>query len=111
MSRRRHPLIARGDVWDAAIPGVGIHPVVVATRDSAIDVLSSVVCALVTSSFHGHVAEVAIGRDEGLDHDSAVNCDNLFTLPKAVLTRRRGRLGPARARALDQALAIALGLG
>lgn len=83
----------------------------VATRDSAIEVISSVVCALVTGTFHGHVAEVPIGREEGLDHDSAVNCDNLFTLPKAVLTRRRGRLGAAEIRRFDQALAVALGLG
>ena len=107
---RRRGLIARGEVWDAQIPGVGAHPVVVATRDSAIGVLSSLVCALVTGTFHGHVAEVEVGPDEGLDRASAVNCDNLFTLPKAVLTRRRGRLGPAKVRRFDQALAVALGL-
>jgi mRNA-degrading endonuclease toxin of MazEF toxin-antitoxin module len=39
-----------------------------------------------------------------------VNCDNLFTLPKDVLARRRGRLGPATMTQLDRALIIALGL-
>jgi len=97
-------------VWDATIPGVGTHPVVVVTRDTAVPVLSSVVCVLVTSSFHGHVAEVGLGSDEGLDRECAANCDNVFTLPKEVLTRRRGRLGPARLAHLDQALVIALGL-
>jgi mRNA-degrading endonuclease toxin of MazEF toxin-antitoxin module len=82
--------------------------VVVATRETAIPVLSSVVCVLVTSTFHGHVAEVELGTDEGLAHESAGNCDNLFTLPKAVLTRRRGRLGPAKLIELDRALTIAL---
>lgn len=72
--------------------------------------LSSVVCVLVTSSFHDHVAEVEIGTREGLDRSSAANCDNVFTLPKSVLTRRRGRLGPVRLAELDQALTIALGL-
>ncbi len=72
--------------------------------------LSALVCALVTSTFHGHVAEVEIGPDEGLDHDSALNCDNLFTLPKAALTRRRGRLSIAKLQQLDRALIIALGL-
>ncbi|HSH61650.1 MAG TPA: type II toxin-antitoxin system PemK/MazF family toxin [Acidimicrobiales bacterium] len=110
MPRRQPDLIARGEVWEADIPGVGVHPVVVATRDSAIGVLSSLVCALVTSTFHGHVAEVEVGREEGLDHDSAVNCDNLFTLPKSMLTRRRGRLGSATVRRFDEALAVALGL-
>ncbi len=110
MPRNKRTLISRGDVWDATIPGVGTHPVVVVTRDTAVPVLSSIVCVLVTSTFHDHVAEVGLGPDEGLDRDCAANCDNVFTLPKAVLTRRRGRLGPARLDQLDQALTIALGL-
>lgn len=103
-------MIARGETWDAEIPGVGRHPVIVATRDTAIPVMTSVVCVLVTSRFHGHVAEVAVGPDEGLDHESAANCDDIFTLPKTVLTKRRGQLGPAKLRQFDVALAVALGL-
>jgi len=106
----RRALIRRGDICDAVIPGVGSHPVVVVTRDSAIPVLSSLVCALVTSSFRGHVAEIGIGDEEGLDRESAINCDYLFTLPIAVLGRPRGRLGPVKIRQLDNALAVALGL-
>lgn len=110
MPRTTRTLIQRGDLWNADIPGVGAHPVVVVTRDTAIPVLPSVVCVLITSSFHGHVAEVAIGREEGLDHDSAANCDNVFTLPVRLLTRRKGRLGAAKLAELDAALTIALGL-
>lgn len=111
MPGRARTLIARGEVWEADIPGVGRHPVVVASRDSAVPLLSSVVCVLVTSSFHGHVAEVGVGVAEGLDRPSAANCDNLFTLPRRVLVRRRGRLGSAKLQELDGALMIALGLG
>lgn len=110
MPRRQRALIARGDVWDAQVPGVGTHPVVVATRDSAIPLLGALVCVLVTSTFRGHVAEVELGPAEGLDHDCAANCDNVFTLPKEVLVRRRGRLGPGKAVQLDRALTVALGL-
>lgn len=110
MPRHRRALIRRGDVWDADVPGVGVHPVVVITRDTAIPILSSLVCVLVTSTFHHHVAEISLGAEEGLDHDCAANCDNVFTLPTRVLTRRRGRLGPARLSDLDLALTIALGL-
>ena len=87
-----------------------MHPVVVITRDTAIPMLRSLVCVLVTSTFHHHVAEVEVGPDEGLDHDCAANCDNLFTLPRAVLAHRRGELGPAKRQQLDAALMIALGL-
>lgn len=110
MPRRQQGLIRRGDIWDADIAGVGTPPVVVATRDTAIPVLTTLVCVLVTSSFHGHVAEVELGRDDGLDHDCAANCDNIFTLPKAVLVRRRGRLGASKLAQLDRALVISLGL-
>jgi mRNA-degrading endonuclease toxin of MazEF toxin-antitoxin module len=72
--------------------------------------VTALICVLVTSSFHGHVAEVAVGTEEGLARDSAVNCDNVFTLPKAVLTRRRGRLGPAKLARFDHALSVTLGL-
>jgi mRNA interferase MazF len=111
MPGRARTLIARGEVWEADIPGVGRHPVVVATRDSALPLLGSVVCVLVTSRFRGHVAEIELGPDEGLDHRSAANCDNLFTLPRRVLVRRRGRLGSAKLQELDGALMVALGLG
>ncbi|MEZ5176179.1 MAG: type II toxin-antitoxin system PemK/MazF family toxin [Acidimicrobiia bacterium] len=110
MPGRRRALIARGEVWDADIPGVGQHPVVVVTRDSAIPVLSSVVCVLVTSTFHGHVAEVELGADEGLGRPCAANCDNVFTLPRRVLSRRRGMLDRHKLSELDRALMVALGL-
>ncbi|MGH9054525.1 MAG: type II toxin-antitoxin system PemK/MazF family toxin [Acidimicrobiales bacterium] len=110
MPRRRRELIHRGDVWDATIRGAGRHPVVIASRQSAIPVLSNLVCVLVTSSFRGHVAEVALGPEEGLDRECAANCDNVFTLPTSALTRRRGHLGPPRLAAFDRALTVALGL-
>ena len=110
MPRPRRPLIQRGDVWDAAIPVVGNHPVVVVTRDRAIPLLTRLVCVLVTSTVHNHVAEVPLGQDEGLSRTCAANCDNVFTVPVSSLTRRRGRLGPARMAELDTALTIALGL-
>jgi mRNA interferase MazF len=103
-------LIARGEVWEADIRGVGRHPVVIAARDSALPLLGSVACILVTSRFHGHVAEVELGPEEGLDHRSAANGDNLFTLPRRALVRRQGRLGAARIQELDGALLVALGL-
>jgi mRNA interferase MazF len=102
-------VIARGDVCIADIPGVGRHPVVVVTRDTALPVLTSVVCVLVTTKVRRHVAEVEVGQDEGLEEEGAANCDNLFTLPKSTL-HRVGHLGPAKVHELNGALAIALGL-
>ena len=103
-------MIFRGEIWDAEIPGVGRHPVVIATRDTAIPLLTNLVCVLVTSKYRGHVAEVEIGPEEGLSRTSAINCDNIFTLPKTMLAKRRGALGPVALATFNSALEIALGL-
>ena len=99
----------RGDVYDANL-SVGSHPVVVVTRDSAIPVLRNVCVAVVTSTIRGAPTEVPVGRGEGLSRDSVVNCDDLVTTSKSVLSRRRGSLGPEATYRLDVALRIALGL-
>ena len=104
-------LIDRGDVFDAELPGLGVRPVVVVTRQAIISVLTSVTVAHVTSTIRGIPTEVEVGASDGLEYDCVVNCDNLNTIPKRRLNGRRGRLGPDRILALDQALALSLGLG
>jgi mRNA interferase MazF len=83
---------------------------VIVTRDTAIPVLNQVVVALVTGTVRGLPTEVPLGPEHGLARESVVNCDNLFTIPKQALGRRRGTLGPAETARLDEALRIALGL-
>jgi mRNA interferase MazF len=100
----------RGEVWDADVPGMGRHPVVIVTRDIAIPVLRSFVCVVVSSTRRNHVAEVELDDDEGLDHPSGANCDNLVTVKRSWFVRRRGSLGPAKLDQLDAALRLALDL-
>jgi mRNA interferase MazF len=83
---------------------------VILTRESAIPILSSVTVAAITSTVRDLPTEVAVGREHGLRRDSVVNCDNLFTIPKSTLARRRGELGPAELELLRRALVIALAL-
>ena len=100
----------RGDVHTIDWPGVGEHPSVIVTRDSAIPFLSNVTVVLVTSTVRGLRTEVPLGPGEGLQHESVANCDNVLTIRKDAVGARRGRLGPERVRQLDGALALALGL-
>jgi mRNA-degrading endonuclease toxin of MazEF toxin-antitoxin module len=102
-------VIARGDVWDADL-GVIVRPVVVATRQTAIPVVSRLNCVVVTSTLRGHVAEVELSRSHGLDEPSAANCDWLVNVAKDRLVRRRGSLDPVTLRRLNAALVIALGI-
>lgn len=103
-------LIDRGDVFDADIAQAGPHPVVVVSRQSAIPVRSNVTVVLVTSVVRGHRAEVPLGPEHGLEHESVANCDEIYTVRKDRLTRRRGSVGLQRIGAVEDALRLSLGL-
>jgi mRNA interferase MazF len=102
-------VIARGDVWDADLGGI-VRPVVVATRETAIPILTRLSCVVVTSTVRGHVAEVELTRSHGLHEPSVANCDWLVNIAKDRLVHRRGSLDPVTVRQLNAGLVIALGL-
>ena len=83
---------------------------VVLTRDRAIPVLANVTVAAVTGTIRGLPTEVPLGREHGLARECVVNCDNLFTIPKQAVGRRRGELDPESVTGLRIALMIALDL-
>ena len=103
-------LIDRGDIFDADIPDLGVRPVLVVTRQVAIPVLSSVTVAIITSTVRGIASEVRLHSEHGLEHPCAANCDNLLTLVKARLGKRRGALPFEDVARLDDALRFALQL-
>ena len=80
------------------------------TRDRAIPVLANVTVAAITATIRGLPTEVPVGPAQGLARQSVVNCDNLFTIPKSALGRRRGELDPESLARLRAALLIALEL-
>jgi len=68
------------------------------------------IVALITSEGIGLPTEVAIGPTHGLQRDSVVDCEDLYTLGSDLLTRRIGDLDPETQHAVDRALHIGLGL-
>lgn len=92
------------------MPG-GRRPVVILTRDRAIPLLANVTVAAVTGTIRGVPTEVPLGPEHGLTRECVANCDNLFTVPKSALGRRRGELDPEALGRLREALQIALDLG
>jgi mRNA interferase MazF len=81
----------------------------VLTRDAAIEVVSAVTCAPITRTIRGIRSEVEVGPEEGLPEASVVSCDNVLTLPKALLASDAvGHLGLAKRAELDLALGYAL---
>ena len=80
----------------------------IVTRDRAIPVLANVTVAAVTGTVRDLPTEVPLGPEHGLARECVINCDNLFTIPKRALGRRRGELDPASLERLRGALRIAL---
>jgi mRNA interferase MazF len=71
---------------------------------------SSVACAPVYSQHDGLSTQVRVGIDEGLKRDSSIHCDELVSLPKALLTHYIGLLSEAKTSDLNRALLTALDL-
>jgi mRNA interferase MazF len=71
---------------------------------------SSVICAPVYSQHDGLSTQVRAGIDDGLKRDSSIHCDELVSLPKALLTHYVGLLSEPKMCELNRALLTALDL-
>lgn len=87
-----------------------MRPVLVLTRELVRPHLSRVTVAPITSTIRGLSTEVPVGPPNGLDHESAVSCDNILTVPVTVLGRQIGFLLPAQEPALTYAIRAAFDL-
>ena len=66
------------------------------------------VCAPINTTYVGLATQVPVGIDDGLKHPSCINCDQLFTLDKSVLTDFVAVLSATKLRQLRVALRIAV---
>ena len=95
--------VNRGEIWQFSFPSPNKRrPVLILTRQEIISHLHSVIVAPITTTIRGIPSEVVIDPECGLKTASAINLDNLVTVPKvglrsfvgtvpsAVLTELRG---------------------
>jgi mRNA interferase MazF len=82
--------------------------VVILTRDSAIQYLSSVTVAPVTSTIRGVASEVLLDEGDGMKGRCAVNLHNAVTISQQRLGKRLARLGPGRMSEICSALRFSL---
>ena len=85
------------------------RPVLILTRDSAIDFLGEVTVAPITSTVRDIPTEVSLSRDDGLQRDCAVNLDHIQTVSKGRLGTVITRLNERQMEPLQGALLFALG--
>lgn len=97
--------MTQGEIWLLETPDNKARPVLVLSRNEAIPVLRALVVAPITSTLRNIPTCLAVGPDEGLDHDAVAVFDNATSVPKSFLTRRLGALAPARRHQLCDALA------
>jgi mRNA interferase MazF len=108
--------VKRGDLY-RLYRGLKYDPknyrvVLVVSRQEVIDnTFTTVICAPVYSKYGGLPTQVEVGVDEGLKHDSAVYCDELYSVDKTALTDFIGSLPHDKMEAVNVALRIALAIG
>ncbi len=106
------PRMNRGEIWlyTFGTPDKR-RPVLVLSRQRAIDLLRTILVAPITSAAHGAPSEVQLGIEEGLKHDSVVNLDQVQTVDQKKLHHFVGTVGPEKMDAVCRALMIATGCG
>ena len=102
--------IARGDIrlYTFEKPDK-TRPVVMLTRDTAVDYLSRVTIAPITSSIRGVPSEIVLDESDGMKGPCAVNLHNIVTIPKDQIGKRVGQLSAERMKQLCSALRFSLG--
>lgn len=84
-----------------------IRPAVLLTRPHALKYLTRLTVAPVTTTMRGLPTEVAVDERNGLDHESAISCDNVITVAAPDVLRLVGFLTFDQERALRAALLAA----
>jgi mRNA interferase MazF len=86
------------------------RPVLVLTRDSALEFLGEVTVAPITSTVRDIPSEVALSAIDGVPRPCAVNLDHVQTVSRGRIGARITRLSPDRMRDVTRALRFALDL-
>ena len=97
-----------GELWEARLDKP--RPVVIVCRDDVQGRRAKTTVAAITTTLRDVPTHVPVDHRDGLPHLSAIDCDELHTIPKSSLTRRIGRLSETKIEALDSALRFALKL-
>jgi mRNA interferase MazF len=85
------------------------RPVVILTRNSALEFLGEVTVAPITSTIRDIPSEVFLTKEDGMPRDCAVNLDHIQTVSKAKIGSLITVLSPEKMYQLRSALLFALG--
>jgi len=86
------------------------RPVLVLTRNSALEFLGEVTVAPITTTIRDIPTEVVLGPADGMPRDCAINLDHIQTVARSRIGPRLTTLDVGRMREVKEALLFALGL-
>ncbi|MEK6643744.1 MAG: type II toxin-antitoxin system PemK/MazF family toxin [Planctomycetota bacterium] len=102
-------LINRGDIrWYRFAAPDKRRPVLILTRDSAIDYLAELTIAPITSTIRDIPSEVMLTPADGMPRDCAINLDHLQTVSKSRIGPILTRLHSVKLAEVRKALTFAL---
>ena len=85
------------------------RPVLILTRDSALEFLGEVTIAPITTTIRDIPTEVVLTAADGMPRECAVNLDHVQTVPRARVEALVTTLGRRRMTEVGAALSFALG--
>ena len=85
------------------------RPVLILTRDSALEFLGEVTVAPITTTIRDIPSEVLLTRADGMPRDCAVNLDHLQTVSKGKIGSLIATLSSSRMQEIRPCLLFALG--
>jgi mRNA interferase MazF len=107
MARR---IVTRGDVWQYRFAAPDKRrPVLVLSRQVALDHLHTAMVAPITTSIRGLPSEVRLSVHDGLKQECVANLDHILSVRQSDLRKYVGHLDETRMREACRAAAIALG--
>lgn len=98
----------RGDVWWAEVPDAGRRPVLVLTRDAAINKLNRLIVAPITKTLRGIPTEVELDEDDGMPKPCAASLDNISVIDAWALTEKITTLDVVKMQAVCASLTAAV---
>lgn len=86
------------------------RPVVILSRTELNAVRENVVVALVTRTVRQIPLEIPVGASEGLSKEGVISLGDLYTVPKSLLSERKGALSHEKREKLFEGLKLLFGL-
>ncbi len=100
----------RGEVrWYVFSRPAKKRPVLILTRDSALEFLGEATVAPITTAIHDIPTEVLLSTADGMPRDCAVNLDHIQTVSKGKIGSLITTLGANKMREVRSSLLFALG--